>query len=46
MFNVSRPIEVVVLNCWVTDTNETRCSSKTCIMRAKSCSERDRRSTL
>ena len=22
-FNVSRPIEVVVLNCWVTDTNDT-----------------------
>ena len=23
LFLVSRPIEVVVLNCWVTDTNET-----------------------
>src|SRR5215470_5622189 len=23
-FRVSRPIEVVVLNCWVTETNETR----------------------
>ena len=22
MLSVSRPIEVVVLNCWVTDTNE------------------------
>src|SRR6266702_7838562 len=26
-FRVSRPIEVVVLNCWVTETNETECWS-------------------
>jgi hypothetical protein len=25
--SVSLPIEVVVLNCWVTDTNETPCAS-------------------
>jgi hypothetical protein len=23
MFNISRPIEVVVLNCWVTETKDT-----------------------
>ena len=28
MFSVRRPIEVVVLNCWVTDTNETLLASK------------------
>src|SRR5437588_8692485 len=26
-FSVSRPIEVVVLNCWVTDTKDTLCRS-------------------
>src|SRR6266699_4663730 len=26
-FRVSRPMEVVVLNCWVTDTNDTPWSS-------------------
>jgi hypothetical protein len=25
--SVSRPIEVVVLNCWVTETNDTLCWS-------------------
>ena len=34
--SVSRPIEVVVLNCWVTETNETACLSKISISRAKS----------
>jgi len=38
--------EVVVLNCWVTETNETLRWSKVCIRRAKSASERERRSTL
>ena len=46
MFSVSRPIDCVVLNCCVTDTNDTRCFSKTAIMRAKSRSDRDRRSTF
>src|SRR5258707_1457911 len=27
--SVSRPIEVVVLNCWVTETNDTPCASET-----------------
>ncbi len=43
---VSLPIDVVVLNCWVTATNETLCASKSSIMRAKSASERVSRSTL
>jgi hypothetical protein len=46
MFSVSRPIEQVVLNCCVTETNETPCCSKTLIIRAKSISDRLRRSTL
>ncbi len=46
MFSVSRPIEVVVLNAWVTETNETLCRSKISTMRAKSVSERLSRSTL
>jgi len=37
---------VAELNCCVTDTNDTRCLSKTSMMRAKSRSERLRRSTL
>jgi hypothetical protein len=45
-FKTNRPIEVAVLNCWVTETKETRCLSKVSIMRAKSSSERLRRSTL
>jgi hypothetical protein len=31
-----RPIEVVVLNCWVTETNETPCASNSSISLAKS----------
>ena len=46
MLRVSRPIEVVVLNCWVTDTNETSCASNTSTILAKSASERVSRSTL
>ena len=45
-FNVSRPIEVVVLNCCVTDTNETPRASKISAILAKSASERVSRSTL
>jgi hypothetical protein len=45
-FRVSRPIEVVVLNCWVTETNETSCLSKISISRAKSANARVSRSTL
>src|SRR5205807_4039349 len=44
--SVSRPIELVVLNCWVTDTNDTPCASKISTSRAKSASERVSRSTL
>src|SRR5439155_15269084 len=43
---VSRPIELVVLNCWVTDTNDTPWASKISTSRAKSASERVSRSTL
>ena len=39
-------LEVVVLNCWVTDTNETPCASKLSMSLAKSASERVSRSTL
>src|SRR5216683_5709444 len=45
-FSVSRPIEVVVLNCWVTATNETPLASKTSTILAKSARERVSRSTL
>ena len=45
-FRVSRPIEVVVLNCCVTETNDTPCASKTSTILAKSASERVSRSTL
>ena len=45
-FNVSRPMEVVVLNCWVTATNETDLASKASTSLAKSASERVRRSIL
>jgi hypothetical protein len=45
-FSVSRPIEVVVLNCWVTDTKLTPCQSNTSMILAKSARERVRRSTL
>src|ERR1700731_4932165 len=43
---VSRPIELVVLNCWVTDTNDTPWASKISTSRAKSASDRVRRSDL
>jgi hypothetical protein len=45
-FSVKRPIDVVVLNCWVTDMNETWCLSNVSTSRAKSASERVSRSTL
>ena len=45
-FSVSRPIEVVVLNCWVTETKETPRASKISTILAKSASERVSRSTL
>jgi Resolvase, N terminal domain len=45
-FSVRRPIEVAVLNCWVTATNETPWASKTSTILAKSASERVSRSTL
>jgi hypothetical protein len=43
---VSRPIERVVLNCWVTETNDTPLPSKISTILAKSASERVSRSTL
>ena len=43
---VSRPIEVVVLNCWVTETKETPWASKSSTSLAKSASDLVRRSTL
>jgi hypothetical protein len=43
-FRVSLTIEVEVLNCWVTDTEETPCCSKRSTMRTKSDSERLSRS--
>jgi hypothetical protein len=42
--SVSRPIEVVVLNCWVTETNDTPCASNSSTSLAKSASDRVRRS--
>src|SRR6266404_4276491 len=45
-FSVSRPIEVVVLNCWVTDTKDTWWRSNSSTSFAKSASDRVRRSTL
>jgi hypothetical protein len=45
-FNVSRPMEVVVLNCCVTDTNDTPRASKVSTILAKSASDRVSRSTL
>ena len=35
-FRVRRPIEVVVLNCWVTETNDTPCLSNSSTSLAKS----------
>lgn len=46
MLRVSRPIEVVVLKDWVTETKETFASSNTSTILAKSLSERVSRSTL
>src|SRR5438093_10679536 len=43
---VKRPIEVVVLNCCVTDTKETPLASKISTILAKSASERVSRSIL
>ena len=45
-FSVSRPMEVVVLKAWVTETNDTLWASKSSTSLAKSASERVRRSTL
>jgi hypothetical protein len=46
MFNVSRPMDVVVLNDWVTETKVTPLRSNTSTSLEKSISERDRRSIL
>src|ERR1035437_9693691 len=46
MFSVSRPSDVLVLNCCVTVTKHTLCFSKTLSMRVKSSSDRLSRSTL
>src|SRR5260221_14759588 len=46
MLRVSRPIEVVVLNCWVTATKLTPWRSNSSTILAKSISERVSRSTL
>jgi hypothetical protein len=45
-FSVSRPMLLVVLNDWVTETNETECWSNNSTSLAKSASERVSRSTL
>src|SRR5882724_13719887 len=37
---VKRPMDVVVLNCWVTETNETPAASKISTILAKSANER------
>ena len=42
----NRPIGVLVLNCCVTETKETRCFSNASIIRAKSSSDRLSRLTL
>ena len=46
ILSVRRPIDDVVLNCWVTDTKETACLSKMSTISAKSDSDRVSRSTL
>ena len=46
MLRVSLPIEVVVLNCWVTETKVTPFRSNTSTSLAKSMRERLRRSIL
>jgi hypothetical protein len=43
MLSVRRPIEVVVLNCCVTETNEASWASSTSTIFAKSASDRVRR---
>ena len=45
-FRVNRPMLVVVLNAWVTETNETWWASNSSTSLAKSASERVSRSTL
>jgi len=45
-FSISRPIDVVVENCWVTDTNDTLRRSKTSTILEKSDRLRVSRSTL
>ena len=42
----SRPMLVVVLKAWVTEMNETSCSSNNSMTLAKSASDRVSRSTL
>ncbi len=46
MLSVSRPIDVVVLKDWVTETKVTWCRSNTSTSLAKSMSERESRSIL
>jgi hypothetical protein len=46
MLRVRRPIDVVVLNCCVTETNETPFASNASTIFAQSLSERVSRSTL
>jgi hypothetical protein len=46
MFSVRRPIDVVVLNDWVTETKVTWFRSKISTNRAKSMRDRDSRSIL
>ena len=41
--SVSRPMDDVVLNCWVTETNETPWASKVSMILAKSARERTQR---
>ena len=45
MLSVRRPMEVVVLNCCVTDTKDALCASKMSTILAKSASDRVSRST-
>jgi hypothetical protein len=45
ILSVRRPMEVVVLNCCVTDTKEALWASRTSTILAKSASDRVRRST-
>jgi hypothetical protein len=46
MLRVSRPMEVAVLKCWVTETKEAPWVSSTSTILAKPASERVSRSTL